>query len=162
MADKQLAPARSCGEIPSAQAPARVVKWQTRTFEGRMPQGMGVQVPPRALWDRRFQEEYTSGRHFRDERDPHPHPHPRSRLVFASIVPVTLAKWLEQPDTLRRRLAQMQFAFPYNGDGVRVCRVEAIMTSPLNPSFCLLTSRARAFPYCLIKHAAQSSHDFTS
>ena len=29
---------------------ARVVKWQTRTFEGRMPQGMGVQVPPRALF----------------------------------------------------------------------------------------------------------------
>jgi hypothetical protein len=28
---------------------ARVVKWQTRTFEGRMPKGMGVQVPPRAL-----------------------------------------------------------------------------------------------------------------
>jgi hypothetical protein len=25
-----------------------VVKWQTRTFEGRMPQGVGVQVPPRA------------------------------------------------------------------------------------------------------------------
>ena len=30
---------------------ARVVKWQTRTFEGRMPQGMGVQVPPRAPID---------------------------------------------------------------------------------------------------------------
>jgi hypothetical protein len=28
---------------------ARVVKWQTRTFEGRMPKGMRVQVPPRAL-----------------------------------------------------------------------------------------------------------------
>ena len=28
---------------------ARVVEWQTRTFEGRMPKGMGVQVPPRAL-----------------------------------------------------------------------------------------------------------------
>ena len=28
---------------------ARVVKWQTRTFEGRMPQGMRVQVPPRAF-----------------------------------------------------------------------------------------------------------------
>ena len=27
---------------------ARVVEWQTRTFEGRMPQGVGVQVPPRA------------------------------------------------------------------------------------------------------------------
>jgi hypothetical protein len=25
-----------------------VVKWQTRTFEGRMPKGVGVQVPPRA------------------------------------------------------------------------------------------------------------------
>jgi hypothetical protein len=24
------------------------VKWQTRTFEGRMPKGVGVQVPPRA------------------------------------------------------------------------------------------------------------------
>jgi hypothetical protein len=30
------------------RARARVVKWQTRTFEGRMPKGMGVQVPPRA------------------------------------------------------------------------------------------------------------------
>jgi hypothetical protein len=33
----------------SLSARARVVKWQTRTFEGRMPQGMGVQVPPRAF-----------------------------------------------------------------------------------------------------------------
>src|SRR6266536_1882323 len=29
---------------------ARVVEWQTRTFEGRMPKGMRVQVPPRALF----------------------------------------------------------------------------------------------------------------
>ena len=29
---------------------ARVVKWQTRAFEGRMPQGMGVRVPPRAVF----------------------------------------------------------------------------------------------------------------
>src|SRR5205085_4687485 len=34
---------------PRFSSHARVVKWQTRTFEGRMPQGMGVQVPPRAL-----------------------------------------------------------------------------------------------------------------
>src|SRR5438445_4636977 len=27
---------------------ARVVKWQTRTFEGRMPKGMRVKVPPLA------------------------------------------------------------------------------------------------------------------
>jgi hypothetical protein len=31
------------------QKNARVVEWQTRTFEGRMPKGMRVQVPPRAL-----------------------------------------------------------------------------------------------------------------
>src|SRR5713226_7824632 len=30
---------------------ARVVEWQTRTFEGRMPKGMRVQVPPRAPLD---------------------------------------------------------------------------------------------------------------
>ena len=52
-----------------ASLPARVVKWQTRTFEGRMPQGMGVQVPPRALplpcpnpeTNRRKQRERRSG-----------------------------------------------------------------------------------------------------
>ena len=42
-----------CAAIPQRQtflpSFARVVKWQTRTFEGRMPKGMGVQVPPRAL-----------------------------------------------------------------------------------------------------------------
>lgn len=27
-----------------------MVKWQTRTFEGRMPQGVGVQVPLRAVY----------------------------------------------------------------------------------------------------------------
>ena len=39
-----------CVPIPQRQTShpsfARVVKWQTRTFEGRMPKGMGVQVPP--------------------------------------------------------------------------------------------------------------------
>ena len=39
----------SCVPDSRFWARARVVKWQTRTFEGRMPQGMGVQVPPRAL-----------------------------------------------------------------------------------------------------------------
>jgi type I restriction enzyme R subunit len=46
---------------------------------------------------------------FRDERDPHP----RSRRVFAFHRPETLAQWLEGPDTLRRRLAEMPFAHPY-------------------------------------------------
>src|SRR4029077_4744437 len=43
----------TCQRLPSAETlaarlNARVVEWQTRTFEGRMPKGMGVQVPPRA------------------------------------------------------------------------------------------------------------------
>ena len=46
---------------------ARVVKWQTRTFEGRMPKGVGVQVPPRAFkWlllnNLRLELEYRSSR----------------------------------------------------------------------------------------------------
>ena len=42
----------TCQRLPHAESllplDARVVEWQTRTFEGRMPKGMGVQVPPRA------------------------------------------------------------------------------------------------------------------
>ena len=36
----------SAENLPTLQA--RVVEWQTRTFEGRMPKGLRVQVPPRA------------------------------------------------------------------------------------------------------------------
>jgi hypothetical protein len=43
----------TCHPLPSAESlfplDARVVEWQTRTFEGRMPKGMRVQVPPRAF-----------------------------------------------------------------------------------------------------------------
>src|SRR5438045_2186006 len=43
----------ACGSVSPiyhllASQTARVVEWQTRTFEGRMPKGMRVQVPPRA------------------------------------------------------------------------------------------------------------------
>lgn len=99
--------------------------------------------------------------YFRDERDPHP----RSRRVFAFHRPDTLAKWLEEPDTLRHRLAEMPFKHPYNGENVRVCRVEAI--SGLEQSFAEAQPRALiqmatgagktltacAFTYRLIKHA---------
>jgi type I restriction enzyme R subunit len=99
--------------------------------------------------------------YFRDERDPHP----RSRRVFAFHRPETLAKWLEEPHTLRRRLAEMPFKHPYNGENVRVCRVEAI--SGLEQSFAEAQPRALiqmatgagktltacAFTYRLIKHA---------
>ena len=113
--------------------------------------------------------------YFRDERDPHP----RSRRVFAFHRPETLADWLgsardsraafgdppNAPLTLRGRLAQMPFAYPYNGEGVRVCRVEAI--AGLEQSFAEAQPRALiqmatgagktltacAFTYRLIKHA---------
>jgi hypothetical protein len=54
MSTKEKLPANNTCEASSPiyhslSARARVVKWQTRTFEGRMPQGMGVQVPPRAF-----------------------------------------------------------------------------------------------------------------
>lgn len=42
----------TCQQVPSAESllpHARVVEWQTRTFEGRMPKGLRVQVPPRAF-----------------------------------------------------------------------------------------------------------------
>ena len=42
----------TCQRLLSAESllplDARVVEWQTRTFEGRMPKGLRVQVPPRA------------------------------------------------------------------------------------------------------------------
>ena len=42
----------TCQRLPHAESllplDARVVEWQTRTFEGRMPKGLRVQVPPRA------------------------------------------------------------------------------------------------------------------
>jgi hypothetical protein len=41
---------RSAESFDARAQKARVVEWQTRTFEGRMPKGMRVQVPPRALF----------------------------------------------------------------------------------------------------------------
>src|SRR5436190_16253990 len=45
----------TCKPLPHAESLtlsryARVVEWQTRTFEGRMPKGMRVEVLPRALF----------------------------------------------------------------------------------------------------------------
>jgi type I restriction enzyme, R subunit len=98
---------------------------------------------------------------FRDERDPEP----RSRRVFAFHRPETLAGWIAEPDTLRRRLAQMPFAHSLPTEGMRACQVEAI--TGLEKSFAEDRPRALihmatgagktftacAFTYRLIKHA---------
>ena len=46
--DKALASLAPPFTVHDSPSHARVVEWQTRTFEGRMPKGMRVQVPPRA------------------------------------------------------------------------------------------------------------------
>jgi len=56
---------------------------------------------------------------FRDHADPAP----VSRRVFASHRPETLARWLKEPATLRRRLQSMP---PLNVEGLRACQVEAV------------------------------------
>jgi len=87
---------------------------------------------------------------FRDERDPAP----RSRRVFTFHRPETLADWAAEPDTLRRRLAQMPFASPLVTTGMRDCQVEAI--SGLEKSF------AEDRPRALIHMATGAGKTFTA
>jgi len=98
---------------------------------------------------------------FRDERDPAP----RSRRVFTFHRPETLAAWAAQPETLRRRLAQMPAAHPLTKIGMRDCQFEA--NTKLEQSFAAdqlrsliqmatgagKTYTACAFTYRLIKYA---------
>ncbi|MCA9380194.1 DEAD/DEAH box helicase family protein [Candidatus Dojkabacteria bacterium] len=56
---------------------------------------------------------------FRDLRDPEP----RARNIFAFHRPETLQEWLEQPETLRKRLTE----FPeLSLEGLRLCQFDAI------------------------------------
>jgi type I restriction enzyme R subunit len=98
---------------------------------------------------------------FRDERDPAP----RSRRVFTFHRPETLAGWAAQPETLRRRLAQMPAAHPLTKAGMRDCQFEA--NTKLEQSFTAdqprsliqmatgagKTYTACAFTYRLVKYA---------
>ena len=87
---------------------------------------------------------------FRDQRDPEP----RSRSVFAFHRPETLAEWAAEPDTLRRRLAQMPFAHPLATNGMRDCQIEAI--TGLEKSF------AEDRPRALIHMATGAGKTFTA
>ena len=84
---------------------------------------------------------------FRDLRDPKP----RSRPVFAFHKPETLAEWLAQPATLRRRLQQMP---PLITHGLRACQIEAIEN--------LERSLAADHPRSLIQMATGSGKTFTA
>jgi type I restriction enzyme, R subunit len=84
---------------------------------------------------------------FRDLRDPKP----RSRPVFAFHKPETLAEWLAQGATLRRRLQQMP---PLITQGLRGCQIEAIEN--------LERSLAADHPRSLIQMATGSGKTFTA
>ncbi len=87
---------------------------------------------------------------FRDERDPDP----RSRRVFTFHRPETLADWAAEPNTLRRRLAQMPKAHPLVTTGMRDCQIEAI--TGLEQSF------AEDRPRALIQMATGAGKTYTA
>lgn len=84
---------------------------------------------------------------FRDERDPEP----RSRPVFSFHRPETLAEWLAQPDTLRRRLQHLP---PLPTQGMRDCQIEGI--TRLEESF------AENHPRALIQMATGAGKTYTA
>jgi type I restriction enzyme R subunit len=87
---------------------------------------------------------------FRDERDPHPRP----RRVFSFHRPETLSQWIDSPNTLRGRLAEMAFTHPLNSLGMRNCQQEAITG--------LEQSLASDYPRALIQMATGSGKTFTA
>lgn len=84
---------------------------------------------------------------FLDRRDPKP----RSRRLFAFHRPETLLEWLQQPDTLRARLAAMP---PLDVSGLRDCQIEAITG--------LERSLAQDKPRALIQLATGAGKTFTA
>ena len=85
---------------------------------------------------------------FTDNADPAP----RSREVFHFFKPQTLASWLEQPDTLRRRLAEHMPALPEQN--LRNCQVSAVTG--------LEASLARNKPRALVHMATGAGKTFTA
>ena len=84
---------------------------------------------------------------FRDHADPAP----VSRRVFAFHRPETLARWLREPETLRRRLQSMP---PLNSEGLRACQVEAVNG--------VEGSLAQNHPRALVQMATGAGKTFTA
>jgi len=85
--------------------------------------------------------------HFTDNRDPLP----RAREVFSFHQPITFQEWLQQPDTLRRRLRQ----FPLlDTTGLRKCQERAIKN--------LENSFAACRPKALVQMATGSGKTYTA
>lgn len=87
---------------------------------------------------------------FRDERDPEP----RSRRLFSFHRPETLAALVAEPDTLRRRLAELPVKHPLTAQNLRSCQVEGIAN--------LEESLAAAHPRALIQMATGAGKTYTA
>jgi len=85
---------------------------------------------------------------FTDGRDPAP----RSREIFNFFQPETLAQWVVQPDTLRRRLKEKMPALPARN--LRDCQVSAVTG--------LETSLAQDKPRALVHMATGAGKTFTA
>ena len=86
--------------------------------------------------------------HFTDGRDPHP----RARELFHFFQPQTLAEWADQPDSLRRKLAEQMPALPERN--LRDCQVTAVKG--------LERSLAMARPRALVHMATGAGKTFTA
>ncbi len=120
-----------------------VVLEQSEKYTGRLPDFLtawGTPLP--------FNYESTGTETlFTDQRDPKP----RQRRLFAFHKPETLKDWLEQPDTLRRRLQQFP---PLDPVGLRDCQIEALHG--------LERSLGRDNPRALIQMATGAGKTFTA
>jgi type I restriction enzyme R subunit len=143
-------------EAKKSGTPLSGVAEQSGHYGDVLPDFLAIKGPLPFLYESTGIETY-----FRDRRDPDH----RSRRVFTFHRPETLAEWHGEPDTLRKRLAQMPFAHPLKTEGMRDCQVEAITN--LERSFAAdrprsliqmatgagKTFTACAFTYRLIKYA---------
>lgn len=86
--------------------------------------------------------------HFTDGDDPRP----RAREVFQFFQPQTLAEWVAQPDSLRRRLAEQMPALPIQN--LRECQISAVIG--------LEKSLAMAKPRALVHMATGAGKTFTA
>ena len=87
---------------------------------------------------------------FRDVRDPES----RSRRIFSFHRPETLAAWIEQPTTLRSRLAALPTEHPLPATNLRACQIEGITH--------LEKSLAAAHPRALIQMATGAGKTYTA
>lgn len=137
----------ACGVIEAKKDSAgenlTVAEAQTERYAGARLKWRKDDAPLRFLFE-------ATGQiiHFTDAADPAP----RARELFHFFRPETLAQWLAQPDTLRRRLAERMPALPTQY--LRDCQISAVTG--------LERSLAQNKPRALIHMATGAGKTFTA